>query len=117
MSTTFSVYPQRVGIPTFRQVLELATTRTEGFLRRHHITQPFSLELQLLTKKGDEPQPLDLDAPAMWPDEWYAWFSVPPVPGGTDGYFWPSDEDYREELREVVQGADQARKMWVEACI
>ncbi len=43
----------------------------------------------LVTLRQQEPDvavPLELDSPAKWSDEQYAWFSMPPDTGGTDAY-------------------------------
>lgn len=120
MSTTFSVYPQTLEFPTFRQVVAQTTTRLHTFLEQHGITQPLTLDLRLLSKEGYHPQPLDWDAPATWPDDYYAWVSVPPIPGGTDGYFWALDavdREYWDERLLLHPWPDEARQQWIQACL
>lgn len=120
MSTTINVYPQTLQFPSFREVLVLATTRVDTFLAQHYIRQSFAIELYIKTKEGDINQPLNLDAPAIWSDDCYAWFFVPLIPGGTDGYFWPLDESHRDEWEHLLlrmQGLDEERKKWLQDCL
>src|SRR4051812_7815405 len=97
MSTTFEVFPTTDRIPSFRQLLDVATVHLRDFLRSYGITQPAPLAVTLRRKEPDAPiLPFDPAGPAWWPDDCYAWFQVPGVAGGTDAYAWTFDEVRRE---------------------
>jgi hypothetical protein len=66
------------------------------------------LNLSLLENGSNRRLPLDLDAPAIWPDTAYAWFSVAGVPGGTDAYFDRFDDDDRSIWLDEAQSEHYA---------
>ncbi len=95
MSTTFEVYPSVTRIPTFRELLT-AANRTLGS-RLANIGASAQLTVEMRRSDGDHQLPLDLDSPMAWDiDETYAWFIIPTVAGGTDGYFDQVDDLTRD---------------------
>ena len=100
MSTTFNVFPNLPVIPTFRQIVDISTARLHQYLISYGIDPKYNIAVMLRSKEPDVEQPTDLDSPALWADDLYAWFYVPSVPGGTDAYFWEIDEDAREMVME-----------------
>src|SRR2546423_15457634 len=96
MSTTFEVYPKLARIPSFAALLDLSTHRLHGFLREFNIPAAPSVTVELRAMQPDTVLPLDLGAPLRWPDDAYAWFTVPPADGGTDAYFEALDGLGRE---------------------
>lgn len=102
MSTSFEVYPTRDHIPSFRQLLDVATVHLRDFLRSYGILQPAPLAVTLRQAQPDRPIiPFDTNGPAWWPEDCYAWFHVPGVPGGTDAYACPMDEVGRGFFEEI----------------
>jgi len=106
VSTTFDVYPSTDLIPSFAQLLTVATNHLTAFLRSYDITTPVTLDVAM-RHKADETNrdlPFDLNAPAWWPNDHYAWFFVQGVPGGTDAYARIMNDLHRECLVEEVAG-------------
>ena len=95
MSTTFEVYPRHTRIPTFNELLTAANRTLKSRLANIGATAQLSVEMR--KSNGDDLMPLELDSPMSWDiDESYAWFVVPTVAGGTDGYFEQVDDLTRE---------------------
>jgi len=92
MSTTFDVYPKTSKIPTFEAVTGLATSKLRAFLKEFGIEGDPEITVDLRQKQPEVQLLLDMQAPARWPEEAYAWFTVPPISGGTDAYFCRFDE-------------------------
>ena len=88
MSTTIEVYPARLKPPSFRQVLELSQAELWRFLERHAgiVSRPV-ISVMVLKNKNHRQCQIDLDAPAVWPNDTYAWFTIGRAEGGTDCYF------------------------------
>ncbi len=103
MSTTFSVYPHTSEIPTFSQIIDLSNRRLHQFLSRCGIDARPRLNVVLRSKKPDLEQPISQDLPARWRDDLYAWFYIPPVPGGTDAYFRKVDDEEKEIWLEEIE--------------
>jgi hypothetical protein len=110
MSTTLDVYPRTAHIPLFKDVVQLASRNLHAFLHEFGIAGRPDITVEIRTKEPDEPQGIVLGAPATWPDETYAWFRVPPVWGGTDGYFWLFNESTRELWEDYLQTQDNVRR-------
>lgn len=103
MSTTFEVFPTTDNIPSFRQLLDVATVHLSDFLRSYGITQPVPLAVTLRRAEPDHPVvPVDTGGPAWWPEECYAWFHVPGLPGGTDAYACPMEDVGRGEIGDIA---------------
>jgi hypothetical protein len=123
MSTTFSVYPKIPKVPTFEEVTNLATSKLRAFLKEFDIAGEPLITVELRQKEPDVQLPIDSHAPATWPDETYAWFKVPPIAGGADAYFWPTDKkDRREYWDEVLERNEKLRnrkdrRKLIEACL
>jgi len=73
----------------------------------------------LRSNEPDVEQPTNLDAPASWADDLYAWFYVLAAPGGTDAYFWEIDEDAREMVVDEcnVLELSEDRRAFILACL
>lgn len=121
MSTNFEVHPKSTQAPTFRELLDLASVRLNEFLEQHGIDARPVISATLLSTREDKPRPFDLDFPARWGGDKYAWFSIEGVPGGTDAYCWPIEdgEDSREMLFEEItpRPAAAEKKELIEACL
>jgi hypothetical protein len=119
MSTTFNIFPKLPVIPTFRQVVDIATARLQQYLSSYGIDSKYNIAVMLRSKEPDIEQPTNLDSPARWDDDLYAWFYVPSVPGGTDAYFWEVEEDDREYVMEDFHVAElpETRRALVLACL
>ena len=95
MSTTFEVYPRNARIPTFNELLD-AANRTLSY-RLSSIGSAAHLTVEMRKSNGDDLLELDRDSLMTWDiDESYAWFVIPTVSGGTDGYFQQVDDLTRE---------------------
>jgi hypothetical protein len=105
MSMTFDVFPSSSTVPSFRQILELSTARLREFLHGRGFSINPAIEVILHTESPDATLPTNLDSPALWDEHHYAWFSVPPVPGGTDAYVL-SVEGLRNQLDEIFEGEE-----------
>ncbi len=103
MSTTFDVFPSTKYMPTFGELLELANTKLKGYLNSISIFHDVKIMVQL--HKNDESIILNsvLDYCLNWNDDFYAWFFVEGIPGGTDAYFWYNDELHKEILAEELK--------------
>ena len=128
MSVTFSVYPLKEEIPTFREVIELTTKKLGEFLRSYEIEFNSEIDVKLVSKKDGSQQKVDLDSLAVWDNEVnYSLFSVIPFQSGVDVYYWELDEeekaDYMEEVLDSVErpkenpyGEENNRKILVKEC-
>lgn len=117
MSTTFEVYPGTERIPTFREVADLTGRNLREFLRRERIDVmvPFTVGLYHGIGEVHEPVPLDLDAPAVWTDDQYAWFSIPNIAGGMDAYFRPVKQFGRDQCMVDVVSSRGLDESWQNA--
>jgi len=119
MSTTFDVYPRLSKIPSFRELLDLSSTRLNEFLANHDIKKKPVIEVALLSNDKHAPESFDMDSPAKWSLDCYAWFQIEGVPGGTDAYCWPNFESeydiWRDEIATRSQAAEQ--KALIEECL
>ena len=98
MSTSFKVLPGSELLPSFGEFIDLSTIRLQQFLRNVGIkAQP---RIQVILRSKDLVRRVDLRDPAKWDNGWYAWFSVPPVEGGTD--------------MERMQVQEETKQLWEE---
>ena len=109
MSTVFDVFPTKEFIPSYRELLGLATTHVNDFLRSYAIEIPIKLAVGLRSN-DDESRvlPIDLDGPCWWPQNQYAWFHVPDLAGGTDAYADPLGDLGTSILTEEIRGESAA---------
>ena len=119
MSTTFSVFPLRTDLPSFREVLNLSTEKLNRFLKDYQIDFQAKIEVRLLADKDNAEQKLDLDSLAKWNDDFYAWFSVSNINGGADSYYWElSEEDKADNLEELLnKELEEGRRKLIENCL
>ncbi len=119
MSTTFSVFPLKKEVPTFRQVLGLSTKKLNSFLEDCKINFDARIEVKLLSKENDVEQNLTLDSSAEWNNDFYAWFTVSSVAGGADSYYWElSEEDKAGNLEEFLSGnLTKSRNNLIKDCL
>lgn len=110
MSTTFNVLPCKEYIPTFSEVIDLANSYINDFLKSVDINDRIDLKVDL--HKHDESfiNNKILDERAQWEDDLYAWFYINGVPGGADAYFWSFDEFDREIWEEEIDTNSQVSK-------
>ncbi len=103
MSTVFDVFPAKDFIPSYRELLRVATKHVNDFLRSYAIESPVTLAVGLRTN-DDESRvlPIDLDSPCWWPNTQYAWFHVPGVGGGTDAYADLINQDDEDDLGKAL---------------
>ena len=102
MSTTFDVYPGLASIPTFANLLERSTAELHRFLESVDIQARPQIRVQLLRKENNAALVFELDDPAQWGKDVYAWFSVGTVAGGADAYFENSPESMHEFWEEEL---------------
>lgn len=111
MSTTFQVYPATTRIPSFAELLNLSTRRLREFLQEVGVPRMPTVRVAIGQKGTHADQPLDLTAPAIWPEDCYAWFTVPPIEGGTDAYVGKVEELDYNLLAEAPRVAQQERPL------
>lgn len=119
MSLTFSVFPLKKKIPTFREVLDLSTEKLNRFLKDYKINFDAKIEVKLLAKENNVEQKVNLDFLAKWDDDFYAWFTVLSINGGADSHYWKlSDEDKADNLEELLsEDLEESRKNLIESCL
>ena len=103
MSTTFEVFPGSSRIPSYREIVDLAQSRIDAFLREHDVALHPRLVVDVL-----DPQNRSLgipaDAPFDYEGDGYSWFYFEGLAGGTDAYFRKDDYD-REGMEEELASA------------
>lgn len=119
MSVTFSVFPLQGEIPTFREVLHLATEKLNRFLRTQNIDFNAKVEIRLLTREANIEQKIDLDSLAKWEGDFYAWFTISSINGGIDSYYWElNEEDKADNLEELLdKDLGKDRRTLIENCL
>lgn len=119
MSTTFSVFPLKKEIPTFREILDLSTKKLNNFLSDYKVSFEAKIEVKLLSKENDVEQKIDLNFSAKWEDDLYAWFTISTISGGADSYYWElSEEDKADNLEEFLSyDLGENRKVLVVKCL
>jgi hypothetical protein len=110
MSTTFEVYPRTSFLPSFTDIIQVAQRELHGFFHDFGISYRPTITVEIGGKEANGLETVVLKAPAIWPNDAYAWFQIPPVLGGTDGYFWQFDDIMRELWQELLQGEDNVRQ-------
>lgn len=104
MSTTFQVLPTVDEIPSFRAVLDSSQPVLARLVHaRVGLHTQLRMNVSLLENRTNRRLPLDLDAPAVWPNSAYAWFSIAGSPGGTDASFDRFDDDDRSTWSDEMQ--------------
>lgn len=107
MSTTIEVLPGSAVLPTCAALLDLTWRRLEERLGSR--AQRLHLIGELLDGEGKaDRRRLAPDFRLRWEEDFYAWFSVRGVPGGTDAYFDLLDDEDRSYWLEVVSGRNAA---------
>lgn len=119
MSTTFEVYPRTPRVPTFGELIELASIRLAEQLERRHIAAKPQLTIQVRRSGSHEEIAIALDAQMIWERDQYAWITVPGVLGGTDADYRLVDELTRRLWNELFETEQRARelKTHIEACL
>ena len=90
LSTTFHIYPSTTYIPSFAEITALAETKLETFFHTLSLDLQPKIDVELHTNNPDRVVPTDINSPATWSQNHYAWFRVGNVMGGTDAYFQDS---------------------------
>ena len=101
MSTTIEVFPGALPVPTFGAVTARATKLFREYFKTRGYVSDALFRVELLALEDDDRRsPSDTEA-ATWSDDYYAWFSIPGVKGGSDGYLRPTDDDVREDVLDM----------------
>jgi tetratricopeptide (TPR) repeat protein len=118
MSTTFDVYPKSMTIPSFREIVDLSTRRFHAFLSEFNFKTKPVIQVALWPTQSHQEQTIDLDSPAKWSDDYYAWFHIPLV-GGTDAYYNTILESDLEMWDEEIRLNERAalKKELIQACL
>ncbi|SCX60413.1 hypothetical protein SAMN03159363_2173 [Variovorax sp. EL159] len=119
LSTTFEVYPQSRGVPSFNELIELATIRLSEQLRRRGINAEPKLQALVLRASSNEKVAIALDGPMTWEEDKYAWLCVSGVPGGTDVTYQPVREIDRRNWRHIFKSNTlaKAEESRIESCL
>jgi hypothetical protein len=123
MSKTLVVYPHDPRVPSFEEITALATNKLRALLLDFNISGEPAVAVSLRQKDADILLPLDATAPAVWPNDAYAWFTVPPIPGGSAAYFvtrdsreyWNKSDDFGElapDRRDFIEECLQQEYYW-----
>lgn len=101
MSETIEVLPTNDTIPTFGEVVSLATTYLHAYLADIGISARPAIHFEVHTPPDARirvrPHPTD---PFRWGSEKYAWFFIDGVGGGTDAYYSVNEDIDREVWEE-----------------
>ena len=109
MSTTFEAYPATSEVPTYGQVIELATLRIRDLLSDYGIPMESQLVFDVRSNEH-ESQGIDATAPFNWQGDGYSWFYYEDVPGGTDAYFMTVDDLERQCWEEEAETNKRIRE-------
>ncbi len=102
MSTTFDVFPSTPYIPTFEEAIALAEVKLQKFFTKLNLDIQLKINVDLHTRKPDIAIPTALESKAQWSKDYYAWFTVNSVAGGTDAYFHDLNKE-EANSREISQ--------------
>jgi hypothetical protein len=119
MSTTFDVYPGTAGIPTFGELIELASTRLAERLRCHGINVRPELKVEVRHHGSHQEVAITPDGEMTWKRDEYGWFHVPGVLGGTDVDYRTVEEMDWKMWRELLETNERARgeRFRIESCL
>ncbi|WP_295979416.1 hypothetical protein [uncultured Variovorax sp.] len=119
MSTTFDVYPRTAAVPSFGELIELASTRLAERLRRHGIDVRPELRVEVRHYRSHQQVPITPDDEMTWKKGEYGWFYVPEVLGGTDVDYRKVEEMDWAMWRELLETNEQARseRARIESCL
>lgn len=88
-------------MPDFTELLELSNLKLKEFLTNIGVFDDVKIIAQL--HKKDESILDSVSANSFyWDNDFYAWFFINGIPGGTDAYFWSIDDSYKEFLSEEL---------------
>lgn len=96
MSKTFEVYPGHSHYPLCGDLLSVANKHLSKRLAALNSDLNAQINIELRRCEGDALISLDLSDPLKWTDDFYAWFVVLGVAGGTDVYCNSVDDLTRE---------------------
>lgn len=99
MSTTFDVYPGNTSIPSFLSLKVLTELKLHGYFEQHGVAFDPQIDVRLISSENREIHHVNLDDPFWWSENYYAWFTLNGVEGGTDAHILPLDEQWARELR------------------
>ncbi len=103
MSTSFAVFPTTDHIPSFRELLDVATGHLRAFIQSYDITTPVRLAVTLHRREPERRTvTFEIGDLAWWRDDCFAWFHVPGVDGGSDAFARKFDSvgrGYIEDIR------------------
>ncbi len=120
MSTTFEVYPTIDVIPSFRDVIALATERLEQFYNSYELLFTTNLSFDLCNKQHKSRETAE-DFQLINDKESYIWFYIEGLNGGTAAYFkmvndididcWNEEIRLREPSRRWAKELQKSLKM------
>ena len=96
MSTCFYVYPGIEYMPTFKELLNIASEKVNEILRNLNCKQSVIINVEVHKNIDHALQEFNLIDRLVWSDDSYAWFFVNGVAGGTDSYYCQIDEDDKD---------------------
>lgn len=119
MATTFDVYPSTAAIPTFGELIELASTRLSERLCCHGIDVRPELRVEVRHHRGHQEVPITPEDEMTWQRGQYGWFHVLGVVGGTDVDFRKIQEFDWTMWRELIETNERARgeRSRIESCL
>ncbi|MEF2277841.1 hypothetical protein V3W47_05975 [Deinococcus sp. YIM 134068] len=98
MATTFDVYPGDDYIPSFLELKTLTELKLQRYLRQHGIKAKLEISVRLNLIDNSSTQRVNLNSPAWWEENQYAWFTLEGIAGGTGAYLLSLDEEFRQSL-------------------
>jgi hypothetical protein len=93
VSTTFDVYPRKVALPSFNELLVLGEKRLHEQLQARYLHNRPVLTMELRQAESHELLDIDRNAAFRWDESAYLWLSFTGHAGGTDVYCDPVDAE------------------------
>ncbi|HOM03258.1 MAG TPA: hypothetical protein PLH43_10575 [Acetivibrio sp.] len=102
MSTTFEVYPGKEYVPSFAELLDISNERINSFLRDSGIIKSAILDVEIHKNIDHSKVKFNMNDKLIWNDDYYVWFFIRGVDGGTDSYYHKITEFDKEIWKEEI---------------
>jgi hypothetical protein len=111
MSANFYVYPSIEYIPNYRELLVLGNENINKFLNQLGGLREVILDVELHNTKDHSKINFSIDDKLIINEEYYAWFWIKGVQGGTDFYFYKTNDLDKVSWQEEYKSNKKAQQL------
>jgi len=110
LSTTFEVLPGTKVIPSYEEIIKLADLNINNFLTNIGINKIINLKVNIQKVLTHERKNFSITDKLICDEEFYSWFYIENVPGGTDCYYYINTSFHKEIWEDELRTNPNAQK-------